>query len=104
MPRLIWSPHALRKVQRLYRFLAERYTGAAGRALRAIREGVLVIAQRPGIGRPVEDMEPELREWLFSFQYPWAARQGACKSTQRAAPREGICALASAAVPPHSME
>ncbi|MDP1647250.1 MAG: type II toxin-antitoxin system RelE/ParE family toxin [Rubrivivax sp.] len=35
--------------------------------MRAIREGVLVIAQQPGIGRPVEDMEPEYREWLINF-------------------------------------
>ena len=67
MPRLIWSPPALRDVQRLYRTLAEKNTGAAGRAVRAIREGVKVIAQQPGIGRPVEDMEPEYREWLINF-------------------------------------
>ena len=67
MPRLIWSPPALRDVQRLYRHLAERNPGAAGRAVKAIRGGVQVIAQQPGIGRPVEHMEPELREWLISF-------------------------------------
>lgn len=67
MPRLIWSAPALRDVQRLYRFLAEKNAGAAGRAVRVIREGVLVIAQQPGIGRPVEDMEPEYREWLINF-------------------------------------
>ena len=33
MPRLIWSPRALLDVQRLHRFLAERNTDAARRAV-----------------------------------------------------------------------
>ena len=67
MPRLIWSPSGLQDVQRLYRFLSERNTDAARRAVKAIREGVKVLALQPGIGRPVEDMEPEFREWLIDF-------------------------------------
>lgn len=35
--------------------------------MRAIREGMKVIIKQPGIGRPVEDMGPEFREWLFDF-------------------------------------
>jgi plasmid stabilization system protein ParE len=67
MPRLIWSPPALRDVQRLYRFLADNNTDAAKRAVKTIRDGVRLIAHQPGIGRPVEDMEPEYREWLIEF-------------------------------------
>ena len=67
MPRLIWSPAALLDLQRLYRFLSERNVDASKRAVRAIREGMKVIAKQPGIGRPVEDMEPEFREWLIDF-------------------------------------
>lgn len=67
MPRLIWSPAALRDVQRLYRFLAEKNTDAARRAVKSIRNGVKVIAQQPGIGRSIEDMEPEYREWPIDF-------------------------------------
>ena len=67
MPRLIWSPPALRDVQRLYRFLAEKNTDAAKRAVRAIRGGLKVIGHQPEIGRPVADMEPEYREWLVEF-------------------------------------
>ena len=26
-----------------------------------------VLALQPGIGRPVEDMEPQYREWLINF-------------------------------------
>jgi plasmid stabilization system protein ParE len=67
MPRLIWSPPALLDVQRLYRFLADQNTDAARKAVKAIREGVKVLALQPGIGRPAEDMEPEFREWLIDF-------------------------------------
>ena len=67
MPRLIWTLHALRDVQRLHRFLAERNTDAAQRAVQAIRAGVKVLAKQPGIGRPAEHMEPEFREWLVDF-------------------------------------
>jgi plasmid stabilization system protein ParE len=67
MPRLIWSPAALRDVQRLYRFLSEKDVGAAKLAVKAMREGVRTIARQPGIGRPVEDLEPQYREWLVDF-------------------------------------
>ena len=62
MPRLIWSPSALADVQRLYRFLAQNNTDAARRAVKSIREGVKILALRPGIGRPAEDIEPEYRD------------------------------------------
>ncbi len=67
MPRLIWTPAALRDVQRLYRFLAPKNPAAASRAVRAIREGVQLVAAQPGIGRPVDKMDPAYREWLIGF-------------------------------------
>lgn len=67
MPRLIWSPPALRDVQRVYRFLAINNIDAAKRAVRTIKEGVKVLALQPGIGRPADDMEPEYREWMIDF-------------------------------------
>jgi len=67
MPRLIWSPPALRDVQRLYRFLAEKNVDAAKRAVKTIRDAVKIIAHQPGIGRPADDMEPEYREWMIDF-------------------------------------
>jgi plasmid stabilization system protein ParE len=67
MPRLIWSPPTLQDVKRLYRFLAGKNLDAAKRAVKAIRKGVKVISSQPGIGRPVNDMEPEYREWLIDF-------------------------------------
>lgn len=67
MSRLIWSPSALQDVQRLHRFLADKSADAARRAVKTIRESVKVLAHPPGIGRPVEDMEPEYREWIINF-------------------------------------
>ncbi|KQN79563.1 plasmid stabilization protein [Duganella sp. Leaf61] len=67
MPPLIWSPPALRDVQRLYRFLADKNPGAAKRAVQAIRQGVTVLEKRPQIGRPVEDMDEAFREWQIDF-------------------------------------
>ena len=67
MPRLIWSPAALRDIQRLHRFLAPENPAAASRAVRAIREGMRIVTAQPGIGRPADRMDPEYREWLIGF-------------------------------------
>ena len=64
---LIWSPSALLDVQRLYRFLAPKNPEAAKRAVQAIRQGVKVLEQEPGLGRPVEDMDVEFRDWIIDF-------------------------------------
>lgn len=67
MSRLIWSPQALCDVQRLYRFLAVHNLDAAKRAVKAIRQEVKVLEHQPAIGRPMQDMDPEYREWLIDF-------------------------------------
>ena len=63
----MWSPAALQDVQRLYRFLAAISLEAAQRAIKAIRTEVRVLESRPEIGRLVEDMDPEFREWLVDY-------------------------------------
>ncbi len=35
--------------------------------MKAIREGVQALGWHPEIGRPVEDMDPEFREWPIAF-------------------------------------
>ena len=67
MSHLIWSRQALLDVQRLYRFLAVTYIDAAKRAIKTVRQGVKVLGHQPGIGRPVDDMQEEFREWLIDF-------------------------------------
>lgn len=67
MSRLIWSSPALRDVQRLYRFLADKNVNAARHAVQSIRQGISVLGHQPGIGRPVEDLPTEFREWIVDF-------------------------------------
>ena len=67
MPHLIWSPSALLDVARLHDFLASKSPDAASRAVKAIRQGVKVLGQYPEIGRPIEDLPPEFREWVIEF-------------------------------------
>ncbi len=67
MSRLIWSQAALLDVQRLYRFLALKNIDAAKRAVTAMRQGVRVLGQQPGIGRPIDEMPDEFREWIIDF-------------------------------------
>jgi len=50
MPRLIWAPPALLNVQQLYRFLASKNLDAAKRAVKAIRQGMRVLAEIRGKG------------------------------------------------------
>ena len=67
MSRLIWAPAALLDVQRLYRFLAPKNMDAAKRAVTAMRQGVRVLGQQPGIGRPIDEMPDAFREWIIDF-------------------------------------
>ena len=52
---------------RLHAFLASKSREAAQRAVKAIRGGVQELGRHPEIGRPVEDMLPEFREWVVEF-------------------------------------
>jgi len=67
MPRLIWTPEALRDIQSCYRFLAPKNQAAASKAVQSNREGMRVVAEHPEAGRPVARMDPEFREWLIGF-------------------------------------
>jgi plasmid stabilization system protein ParE len=67
MPRLRWSQPALLDVRRLYDFLAPKSQVAAKRAVKAIRQSLKALGKHPEIGRPVEEMAPEFREWVIEF-------------------------------------
>lgn len=67
MPRLKWSQNALRDVERLYAFLAPKSQDAARQAIRSIREGVKLLRTNPQVGRPVDELPPEFREWIIEF-------------------------------------
>jgi plasmid stabilization system protein ParE len=67
MPRLIWSRPALLDVARLHAFLAPKSRDAAKRAVKGIRQGVKALGKHPEIGRPVEGLPSEFREWVIDF-------------------------------------
>lgn len=67
MSRLIWSEPALANIQRLYRFLAKNNLAAARRAVKAVREGVRILAMHSQVGRMVEDMDETFRDWPVDF-------------------------------------
>jgi plasmid stabilization system protein ParE len=67
MPRLKWSLLALRDVAHLHDFLAPKSRDAAKRAIKAIRQGVKALGKHPQMGRPVEELPPEFREWVIEF-------------------------------------
>jgi plasmid stabilization system protein ParE len=67
MPRLKWSPQSLRDVARLHDFLAPKSRDAAKRAVKAIRQRVKLLAKFPEMGRPIEELPEEFREWVIEF-------------------------------------
>jgi plasmid stabilization system protein ParE len=67
MPRLKWSQAALLDVARLHGFLAPKSRDAAKRAVKAIRQGVKALGKHPEIGRPIDGLPPEFREWVIEF-------------------------------------
>lgn len=67
MPRLRWSQAALLDISRLYDFLAPKSQNAAQRAIHTIRQGIQALGKHPEIGRPIEELPPEFREWVIEF-------------------------------------
>ena len=67
MPRLIWTPEALRDISRLRAFLLPKTPDAARRAISAIHQSVKLLANHSEAGRPRDDMPPGFREWPISF-------------------------------------
>jgi len=67
MSRLKWSPQSLRDVARMHDFLATQSRDAAKRAIKTIRQGVKLLSKFPEMGRPVEELPTEFREWVIEF-------------------------------------
>jgi plasmid stabilization system protein ParE len=67
MPLLKWTPRSLRDVVRLHDFLVPMSREAAKRAVKAIRQGVKLLGKHPEMGRPVDELPTEFREWVIEF-------------------------------------
>lgn len=67
MPRVRYAPGAIRDLQRLREFLRPKNPIAARRAAETIIKAVQVLGLQPRIGRPIEDLPEEFREWVIDF-------------------------------------
>lgn len=67
MPQIRYAPSAIRDLERLREFLLSKNPVAARRAGEAIMKAVQVLGLQPQMGRPVEDMPEEFREWVIDF-------------------------------------
>lgn len=67
MPQVIFALAAIRDLQRLRDFLRPKNPDAARRAGEAIRQGVRILGAQPRLGRMVDDLPEEFREWLIDF-------------------------------------
>lgn len=64
---MIFAPAAIRDLQRLREFLRQKSADATLRAGEAIRQGVKILGTHPRLGRMVDDLPEEFREWLIDF-------------------------------------
>jgi plasmid stabilization system protein ParE len=67
MPQVRFASGAVRDLQRLREFLRPKNPIAAQRAGQTIIKAVQVLGLKPHIGRPIEDMPDEFREWVTDF-------------------------------------
>lgn len=67
MPQVRFAPAAIRDLERLREFLRPKNPVAAQRAGEAILHAVQVLGLQPQIGRPIEDLPDEFREWVIDF-------------------------------------
>lgn len=67
MSQVIFAPAAIRDLQRLRDFLRPKNADAARWAGEAIRQGVRILGAQPRLGRMVDDLPEQFREWLIDF-------------------------------------
>lgn len=67
MPSLIFSPSALRDLERLRAFLRVKNLQAARRATLKIMQGLQALEQHPELGRQIEDRPEDYRELVIPF-------------------------------------
>ena len=67
MPAVIFTPASIRDLERLREFLRTKNPQAARRAGEAILGGVRILGSQPQIGRLIEGLPDEFREWPIDF-------------------------------------
>ncbi len=67
MPQVRFALPAIRDLERLRDFLRPKSAIASRRAGEVIVKAVQVLGLQPRLGRPIEDMPDEFREWVIDF-------------------------------------
>jgi len=67
MPQVIFAPAAVRDMVRLRDFLRAKSPGAEQRAGEAIRQGLHALGVHARMGRLIEDLPEQYREWPIDF-------------------------------------
>lgn len=67
MPQIIFTPKAVQDLERPREFLQQKSPAAADKAASAIIHGIQELGKFPTIGRPIEDLAEEYRDWLIDF-------------------------------------
>ncbi|WP_065375975.1 type II toxin-antitoxin system RelE/ParE family toxin [Ensifer adhaerens] len=67
MPQIVFSPAAVRDLERLRKFLQPKSPLAAKRAGEAILKGVQALGAHPKMGRLIDELPDQYREWPIDF-------------------------------------
>ena len=67
MPRVAYAPRAINDLMRLREFLRPKSPAAANQAIKSIRNALLLLGHHPQIGRPIDEMPEEYRDWIIDF-------------------------------------
>lgn len=67
MPQVRFAPSAIRDLERLREFLQSKNPVSAKRAGEVIVDAVKILGPHPQLGRLIEDMPDEFREWVIDF-------------------------------------
>ena len=67
MPRVSFAPSAIRDLERLRAFLRPRNPDADRRAGEAIRRSLQGLGTYPRMGRTIETLPEDYREWVIAF-------------------------------------
>ena len=67
MPQVNYAPRAIRDLHRLREFLQPKNPAAAKRATEAILKAAKEIKRQPQIGRLIEELPNDFREWPIDF-------------------------------------
>ena len=67
MPQVRFAPPAIRDLERLREFLRPKSPIAAKKAGEVIVKAMQLLGLQPQLGRPIEDMPEEFREWVIDF-------------------------------------